>query len=257
MSYLFTGRLRAHACGGSVVPVADATLKLYRMSEKEERGFTVRTADDVRAHEYALMAQGRTDANGEFSIDITEKSIYGYRGSTHPYGGEPFILDVVSRGVEGIARGEDIEPVQYTIGVVEPTWNGSDGASVTRWEYDIARDEWANVRQALDTWSIIGRVTGGDRLGGLKVFAYDADVVQDDFLGDAVTDSEGRFRIDYPGAAFRKTVVPGADYERGGPELYFRVEEASGKVIYEEGKARGSRPDRANAGNCFQVELAI
>lgn len=258
MSYLFTGRLSAHSCGGSVVPVSDATLKLYRLAEQEERGFAVQTPEDVRGRDFGLFAQGRTDADGVFSIDLTEKSIFGHRGSTHPYGGAPFVLDVVSRGLEGIARGDDVEPVQYSIGVVAPDWIDAGGRREARWEHVISAEQWAQVRAALDTWTILGTVSGRDgRLEGLKVLAYDADLIQDDFLGEAITDAQGRFRIDYPGSAFRQTVVPGADFERGGPELYFRIEDASGATVYQENKSRGSQADRADAGNCATVELRI
>jgi hypothetical protein len=221
MSYLFTGKLSAHSCGGSVVPVSDATLKLYRTAEQEERGFAVQTPEDVRSREIGHFAQGRTEPDGSFSMDLAAKSIFGHRGSTHPYGGGPFVIDVVSRGLEGIARGVDVEPVQYSIGVVTPSWSGAADRQEARWEHVISAEQWSQVRAALDTWSILGTVLSGrdGPVQGLKVLAYDADLIQDDFLGEALTEAQGRFRIDYPGSAFRRTVVPGADFERGGPDL--------------------------------------
>jgi 5-hydroxyisourate hydrolase-like protein (transthyretin family) len=256
MSYMFSGRLHARTCGGSLAPVANATLMVYRKSDTEEPGFSVRQHEEIRDREYALIAQSRTDDQGEFRINFAEKTIFGHRGSTHPFSGEPFVLDVCVRAADVTIADHDPETVQFTLGVITPLWEGEERTG--RWEYEIPEADWSRVREALDVWTIIGRVVrGGNPAAGLKVFAYDADLVQDDFLGSATTDAEGRFRIDYSGDHFRKTAVPGAGYERGGPELYFRVETADGTVLYKEEKSRGNKPDRADASNCFTAELNI
>jgi hypothetical protein len=256
MSYMFTGRLHARTCGGTVIPIANARLMVYRKVDEEETGFTLRVGDAVREREYALISQGRTDESGEFRINFGEKTIYGHRGTTHPFAGEPFVLDVCVRAADVAIEGHDPETVQFTLGTITPLWEGE--AQTARWEYEIPEADWSRVREALDAWTIIGRVVrGGSPAQGVTVFAYDADLLQDDFLGSATTDAEGRFRIDYSGDAFRQTAVPGAGYERGGPELYFRVEAADGTVLYKEEKSRGNKPDRADASNCFAAELNI
>lgn len=259
MSYIFTGRLRARTCGGSVVPVANATLMVYRKIDGEEAGFSIREHEEVRGREYTLISQGRTDENGDFRIDFREKTIYGHRGTTHRFAGEPFVLDAVVRRADGLPD-HDPEPVQFTVGTVSPAWQGAGEEHSARWEHEIPEAEWVRVRSALDAWRIHGRVIRADTKApaeGVKVFAYDADVMQDDFLGSATTDRDGRFIIDYPGSAFRQTAVPGADFERGGPELYFRVESADGTVLLKEEKSRGNKPDRADASNCFSTELTV
>jgi hypothetical protein len=256
MSYVFSGTLRARGCGGALVPVANATLMVYRAGDAEETAFSVRAHEQVREREYALVAQSRTDENGEFHINFGSKTVFGYRGSTHVYAGEPFVLDVCVRGGEAPIEGYDPETVQFTVGRVSPTWEGEDRTA--RWSHEIPEAEWSRVREALDVWTIVGRVVrGGTGAAGVTVFAYDADLVQDDFLGSTVTDGEGRFRIDYSGATFRQTAVPGAGYERGGPEVYFRIEAADGTVLYKEEKSRGNKPDRADVPNCFSVELTV
>jgi hypothetical protein len=255
MSYVFSGRLRVNTCGGSLAPLADATVKLYRRNEDVTGDFAVHSAAEVSARDYALFAQGRTDAEGEFQIAIHEKSVFGYRGSTHPYAGEPFVVDVLTRGVYGLPQEVDVEPVQFTLAAVEPAWSDAAGNQLFRWELDVAEAQWSAVRQALDLWTIVGRVAGVG--AGHKVLAFDADPIQDDFIGSATTGADGAFRIDYPGSAFRRTPIPGANFERGGPEIYFRVEAPNGAVVYQEPKSRGSRPDRANSPNCMSVELAI
>jgi hypothetical protein len=258
MSYIFTGKLQARTCGGSVVPVANATLMVYRKIDGEDAGFSVREPEEVRGREYTLISQGRTDANGEFRINFGEKTIYGHRGTMHRYAGEPFMLDVLVRAADGNLPDHDPEPVQFTVGTVTPSWEGEEHTA--RWEHEISEAEWLQVRSALDVWRIHGRVIRADTKApaeGVTVFAYDADLVQDDFLGSATTDRQGRFVIDYPGSAFRQTAIRGADFERGGPELYFRVESADGTVLLKEEKSRGNKPDRADASNCFSTELTV
>jgi hypothetical protein len=260
MSYLFTGRLRAHTCGGSVVPVANATLMVYRNPEGEDAGFVIRGHEDIRGREYTLMAQGRTDENGEFRIDFSRKTIFGHRGSAHVFAGEPFILDVCVRTAEGMPDDYDPETVQFSVGTVQATWREEGENQLGSWEDEISEADWSRVRSALDAWTIHGRVIrSGDRspVQGVNVLAFDADLMQDDYLGSATTDADGHFRLDYPGSAFRQTSVRGADFERGGPELYFRIETADGQVIYKEDKSRGNKPDRADASNCFSVELSV
>jgi hypothetical protein len=260
MSYTLSGRLRAQTCGGEVVPLGNATLKVYRQGDTPDTGFAIRQHEEIRDRDYLLICQGRTNEDGEFRLDFREKTIYGHRGSTHAFGGEPFVLEVIARSADGAPLDHDPEPVQFSLGEITAAWEGSEDDRSARWEHEISETEWTRVRQALDAWTIIGRVVRAgskEPLQGLRVFAYDADLMQDDFLGSTDTDAEGRFRIDYPGMAFRQTAVPGAGYERGGPEIYFRVETAGGQVVLKEEKARGNKPDRADASNCFQVELEV
>jgi hypothetical protein len=260
MSYVLTGRLRAHGCGGGVVPIANATLMIYRkLDDDGPAGFALRTHEQIRDRDYALMCQGRTDGNGEFRLDFTEKTVFGHRGSTHVYAGGPIVVDAVVRAADGDMHGRDAEPVQFTVGSVEPSWSADGGSQAAHWEREVSESEWGQVREALDAWTILGRVVRADTkqpVAGAKVSAYDADLVQDDFLGSVSTDADGRFRIDFPGSAFRE-MAGGVSMERGGPEVYFHVEAADGTVLLKEPKSRGNKPDRAESSNCLSVEIEV
>jgi hypothetical protein len=65
----------------------------------------------------------------------------------------------------------------------------------------------------------------GKPLQGLRVRAYDKDLVSDDKLGlDATTDAAGKFEISYTEAHFR-------DLNETEPDIYIRVYDASGKKL--------------------------
>src|SRR5262249_32099947 len=66
----------------------------------------------------------------------------------------------------------------------------------------------------------------GKPLVGLQVRAYDKDFIFDDKLGTAVTDAQGKFRIDYYEMDF--SLVSGMETV---PELYVRVFDASRKKL--------------------------
>lgn len=82
------------------------------------------------------------------------------------------------------------------------------------------------------------RVTGtiteqesGKPLAGLRVRAYDKDLVFDDDLGEATTDAAGYFEISYMENQFR-------DLEEKEPDIYLRVYDAGGsRLLYSSEKA--------------------
>jgi 5-hydroxyisourate hydrolase-like protein (transthyretin family) len=81
---------------------------------------------------------------------------------------------------------------------------------------------------------VIGTVVeqeSGKPLAGLRVRAYDKDLVFDDDLGEAVTDESGQFEVDYMEAQYR-------DLNETQPDVYVRVYSADGsKLLYSSEKA--------------------
>ncbi len=76
-------------------------------------------------------------------------------------------------------------------------------------------------------WIVSGRVRSatGEPAVGLRVRLFDQDRTRDDLLGDTRTDEQGDFRAVYHERDFAE---PG----EGQPELYVRVENAAGDVLY-------------------------
>jgi len=76
---------------------------------------------------------------------------------------------------------------------------------------------------------IVGTIVeaeSGKPLSGLQVRAYDKDFLFDDKLGTAVTDAQGKFRIDYYEIDF--SLLAGLETV---PELYLRVFDATRKKL--------------------------
>ena len=64
----------------------------------------------------------------------------------------------------------------------------------------------------------------GKPLQGLRVRAFDKDLIFDDKLGDTLTDAQGKFEIRFTEAQYR-------DFGETSPDLYIRVYDATGKKL--------------------------
>jgi hypothetical protein len=83
----------------------------------------------------------------------------------------------------------------------------------------------------LGTFTLKGKVISKDQLPleNLKVEAYDDDLLlkPDDFLGDATTDSNGIYRIDFDESKFRGTF----EFLEGTPDVYLLIKDNQGNKI--------------------------
>lgn len=91
----------------------------------------------------------------------------------------------------------------------------------------------------------------------------DDDVISDDRLGSAITNSAGRFCIFYRSKDFKKTFLsPWINVEtpifplNNGPDIYFKYA-AGGSIFEEEDSSRARKEDRKNVDNCFCVTLCL
>jgi hypothetical protein len=88
--------------------------------------------------------------------------------------------------------------------------------------------------------------TTGDPLAGLRIRAYDLDLLKDDSLGDAVSDADGRFQIHFTERAFAE--LPGQR-----PDIYLRVFDATGRL--ELANTRHEVRHRARAEEHFELRI--
>ncbi|HUK88815.1 MAG TPA: carboxypeptidase regulatory-like domain-containing protein, partial [Blastocatellia bacterium] len=263
MSYIFKGRLCGFICDECPEPLSDVTVRLYRNRKDQDvtalavanatDTFAILNDDQVKAKASSLIAETKTDANGNFAFELSDRS----------YHGEAFEVDVYCATVPNRKPGRKTpSPVQFSITTVQPRWRQTDGGFVGAWEYCIPVRYWCAIRRRFGAWTICGRVTvcgTRDPIAGVKVIAFDTDWIQDDQIGSATTDGSGKFRIDYLTEDFEKTPLsPLINFELiGGPDLYFRIETPGGTVLMAEPRTEGRTPGRQNVGNCFCVELCI
>ncbi|RXH58865.1 hypothetical protein [Granulicella sibirica] len=261
MSYLFKGKLCGYLCVDCSEPLSDIIVRLYRHQPNQnvtrlavanpKDTLAVLDAETLRGKEGSLLAEGRTDAQGAFAIEISERG----------YEGEAFEVDIYCGTVPHRKVGRRVaEPRQATITTIQPIWGRTDGGFVAGWNYCIPYRFWCYFRSLFDAWVICGHVTQCQTKGAIanvKVTAFDTDWIQDDDLGSAFTDASGHFRIDYTHEDFEKTPFPFISFELSGPDLYFHVEDSGGTVLLQEPSSRGRDRDRENSGPCFCVDLCV
>lgn len=261
MAYIFKGRLCGYICDECPEPLSHAKVRLYRAAKgrnvtalavaNPKETFQILSDDQVREKGSLLIAEAETDDAGNFSVELAGK-----------YGGEAFEIDVYCGTVPpGLKpRPGVLPPVQFSITTVQPLWRQIDeGTAVAVFNYCVPARYWCTVLARRRLWVICGRLTTCEKprspIAGAEVEAFDADWLQDDALGTATTDADGRFRIYYTRHDFEKTIFPFINVELfGGPDVYFVVK-FNGVPILTEGQAQGRSPGRENAHTCLCVEL--
>jgi len=265
MAYVFKGRLCGLICAECREALSEVTIRLYRSRDDQnvtalavanpKETLKLLSDEEVKAKAGSLLAETKTDADGNFSFTLDEKK--------QKYGGQAFEVDVYCATVPHRKPSpKSPEPRQFSITTLQPLWRQSEGGFAAAWDYCIPHRFWCHFRSHFGAWTICGRVRvcdTGTAVGGVRVRAFDVDWLQDDDLGSAVTDSSGHFRIDYSTADFKRTIFsPAINIELfGGPDLYFRVETLSSTPLLVEPPSRGRQPDRENVGHCFCVELFL
>ena len=259
-NYIFKGRLCGFICNDCPEPLSKLMVRIYRLrSEQNVTALAVANPKDTLAvlsdqevsdKNKMLIAEVETDAEGRFVFDL------GKQGN---YNGEAFELDVYCGTVPRLKPGRvPPKPRQFSVTTIQPMWRQREEAAIAVWEYCIPTRFWCYFRGLFGAWTICGRLTTcaapHTPLVGAKVSAFDADWLQDDPLGVAVTDASGHFRIDYNSADFKKDILGWNIELFGGPDVYFKAE-LGGINILNESQADGRRPGRENVGHCMCVEL--
>lgn len=264
-TFIFKGRLCGYICPDCPEPLAQVKVRLYRLREDQDatalavanpkETLAVLSEEDVKAKAQSLLAEVETDAEGHFSFELGERQ--GYRG-------EAFEIDLYCGTVpHRIPKKNPPKPRQLSLTTIQPQWRQREDLRLAVWDYCVPQRIWCYFRGLFGSWTICGKVvTCGQPatpVANLKVSAFDADWLQHDPLGSAITDSAGKFRIDYSADDFRKTPFsPTLNVElTGGPDVYFHVETSGGLVLLGEPPSRGRQPDRENRGPCFCVSLCV
>ncbi len=263
MAYIFRGKLCGLICPECPEPLANLIVRLYRSRDVQtvtalavaspKETFAVLTEKQVKEKASALIAETKTDEEGNFTFELGEKEHYN---------GEAFEVDVFCGTVPRLKPPpKPPTPLQFSITTFQPRWRQTEKGFVAVWDYCIPYRFWCLMRARFGAWTICGRLrtcaSPQTPIAGAIVRAFDADWLQDDPLGgSAVTDAGGHFRIDYTTADFQVTPFsPLINVEfTSGPDVYFTAE-LGGVNILTETQADGRKPGRENVGHCFCVEL--
>ena len=269
MTYIFKGNLRALYCGDYFDYLCKAKVKIYSVdnrvneavavAEREKETLRQRSPDELVALPDKLLFETETDAAGNFTIVLTDDQ---------KYDGAVFDIDFECGNVpvKFVTRKSKPKPskyFQFYITTVQPHWKKSSDANIKLawWEYAIAESAWCRFLKLFGFYIICGRVVDCKEkipVQGLKVKAFDIDLLKNDHIGEAQTDNAGRFKIFYADADIAKKFSPWLNAGSGaGPDVYFSIENASGTPILQEPASRGQQHDRQNIQNCFCIELCV
>jgi hypothetical protein len=264
-TFTLRGRLQGQLGPEFAEPLAGASVRLYRPREAPEvvaaraaapakDTLAFLTDEQVAAKAGDLLAEAVLDDDGRFEVTLSAKD--GYAGAA-------LEVDVYCGTVPRMRpRPTPPKPLQFSLTTLQPRWRTPDvGVAVGAWELDIPSRFWCAVRTRFDAWVVYGYVTAGagnTPVPNVRVRAFDADWLQDDALGNDVTNAAGRYRVDYTTSDFTPSVIPWLPIEwASGPDLYFRVETPGGTALLTEPQARGRVADRENVGQCKRVDLHL
>lgn len=266
MGFLIKGNFSGQLRGKCKEPLGRVLVKIYLkhsvdvktgIAEAAASKYALEVLDvgTISSKRKFLIGKGKTDPWGNYEIRLAKK-----------YQGGPIEIDIEVLEVPNQNR--QAEPaVQFAVTTLQPVWRGETDELCYSWNYRIPHKFWTNIRSKLDAWVVCGYVKSSeDRrtpLAGVKVTAYDADWIQDDLIGAGVTDSSGRFQIDYRSSDFKHTfLTPLVNVETpisliSGPDIYFKVASAEGAMLYEEARNDGLNSKRRNTPKCFYIELFV
>lgn len=259
MNYTIHAKLSGYICCESVEPVANTLVRFYRTRGTKEttiaatanpkQTFRPLTNAQIKQKASRLIAEVETDDHGRATINIDEKA----------YNGGPVEIDIYCKNVPGQDPDKAYPPRQFSITTLQPAWRQTGKSIIAAWDHQIHHRYWCLIRSLLGAWVICGRVVRCDTqepVGGVRVYGFDRDWLQDDALGSGVTDANGYFRIDYTKPDFTPGTV--IDVELfGGPDVYFHIRTLSNAPLLIEAPSRGRDPGRNNIGPCYCVNLCI
>jgi len=128
MNYIFKGRLCGYICSECPEPLSDVIVRLYRATQpnvtalaaaQPKDTFAILSDEETAAKAGRLIAEVKTDAQGNFVFAL---------GEAQKYGGEAFDIDVYCATVPRRPPGP--RPLQFSI--TSPAWRSNTPSSHAR-----------------------------------------------------------------------------------------------------------------------------
>ncbi|MCU7917367.1 MAG: hypothetical protein KZQ95_03310 [Candidatus Thiodiazotropha sp. (ex Epidulcina cf. delphinae)] len=263
--YQYSAQLAGRVCEDCLVHFTNTKVALYKAPDKDcpeqpqlKGAFAQLSDETLQKMEQQLLVSGSTDGDGSVELSFDGEKT-GYDGGC---------IEVVVSFVQIPGDERKLEqPEHFRVALYRPQWDETDKGLVHAAELAVSASRWCAYLREKDIWVICGRVTTcakpAQPIGNVTVRGFDVDWVQDDPLGDAVTDNTGWFIFFYDRARFTRTPFsPFLNFEWiGGPDVYFQIEgkDAIGNPItlLDEPRSRGRQPDREDISNCFCVHLCV
>ena len=211
MSFILKGNICGYLCADCREPLIGSIIRFYQVENLQiateavaaNPKNTLQLLDEKTAHakDKFLMAEAKIDENGNYKAELND--------SYHNYGG-PLVVCIQTNSVP-YQKSRKKNSVQFSVTTIQPAWRETANDLVFNWDYCLAARFWCYIRSLFDAWVICGKITSCEDnetpIVGVKVTAWDADWISDDELGSGVTDSQGRFRIDYTSIQFKQTFL--------------------------------------------------
>ncbi|MGS0527794.1 hypothetical protein ACU8V7_24015 [Zobellia nedashkovskayae] len=261
MGYTIKGNLRACLHLELYESLDSVEVKVYKVTSdikiacNHKSELNKLPADIISYKSKNLLGSGHTNCEGNYSIDICDSYSDG----------EIEIDLVVTDKHESYRKIHD--PIHFTARRLKPIWRSGNQTKEFSWNYCFSFQFWNQVRKQLDVWTIIGNVKSAEDkvtpVAGVVVSAIDVDWIKDDFLGSAVSDGDGKFRIDYKSIDYKQTYLsPMISIETPissipGPGVYFKITNPEGILLYEEHRSMGKTQERRNIQRFFNIDLYI
>lgn len=250
------GRLNASLCTDCVVPLTGNTVVITRAESPQEfantplkSAFRQLSAKEASVRLGAALAQVEIGVDGGYSASWEDEAAKGH-------------FDVAIRISRLDGAGATLEePALFHLGTVEGDWQQSETGPSLSFDHGISARYWCALLEAWGWWVICGRVVDSNQepQGGLTVTAFDRDWLQDDKLGQDITDTQGSFQIWYQASDFTPTVFsPLINLEMtSGPDVYFEVATSGGNKLIDETPVTGREVGRENVPHCFCETLVV
>ncbi|MBU2946749.1 hypothetical protein [Zobellia uliginosa] len=261
MGYTIKGNLRANLHIDLYETLDNVQVRVYRVMSALKGAQDLKnqlyklTAEMIEQKSENLLGTGFTDADGNYTIDICDAYKEG-----------EIEIDLVVSDINSITR-EKQNPVQFTARRLNPIWRKVNQNKEFSWNYSFSFQFWDQIRRSFDIWTIVGNIKSAvDKqtpVAGAIVSAIDVDWIKDDFLGRAVSNRNGKFRIDYKSIDFKQTYLsPLISIETPissfpGPGVYFKITSSDGILLYEEHRSVGKTQERRNIPRFFNIDLYI
>ncbi|MEM9952864.1 MAG: hypothetical protein AAF846_14750 [Chloroflexota bacterium] len=267
MQYTLQGLIRGLLCNTLQVVEypTDSLIRVYRPNPSDDlqgrinanpkQTLAVLSDEALSNRRSNLLAEARVDDEGRFSIVMDDAQV--------KYDGGALDIDLYLERVPNQKdEGASSSPVQVHITTIQPKWRETNNGATSVFNYTFSEASWCALRRRFGAWVILGRVgiceNGRVTQGvpNLSITAFDQDWLQDDTLGNATSDGNGFFRIDYMEEDFKQTFLsPFINVETlgpAGPDVYFNVTDGSTTLLQE-----SDSDVRDDVSPCLCVELCV